>query len=225
MEKYPVIFLDLDGVVNCCECDKQLFVEMGFDEDAVYDFVSPFAIERISEICKQTGAHVLLNGTCSKRVLENEHESGYEFPDGTPLLEAMRMYNIPVDGYTFSLRDGDTTGSKMEGAAKYLYQHPEISGYVFLEDGKVTNDEDKEKIVAKFPELQNIIKDMNEDKQIDTNRYSNDQIWGQPYGLCDNDVDKVVNTLFTQINEAKQEVLSHNKKKIKPCNKYEVSLD
>ena len=36
-EQHPVIFLDIDGVVNCCKCDRELFAQSGSDPYSVYD--------------------------------------------------------------------------------------------------------------------------------------------------------------------------------------------
>ena len=36
MHERKVVFLDLDGVVNCCECDRKNFEKLGLNGDDIY---------------------------------------------------------------------------------------------------------------------------------------------------------------------------------------------
>ena len=196
-KRYPVIFLDIDGVMNLCECDKEYLEKQGYD---YRDCVSPLAVERLAKICKETDAHVVLNGTVSIQLWNKDPrrttDPDYCLPDGTPMLDAMREKGIIIDGVSF---DRYKHSRKIEGAAVYLSEHPEVSHYIFIEDGKVIDNEDKEYVIYKYPELKEIVEVMDDSMHVDTNIYvEGGSVYGQPIGLSDELKEKAIECLIEQ---------------------------
>ena len=206
---YPVIFLDIDGVMNACECDKEYLSSLSAD---YFDCVSPLAVERLAYICKQTGAHVMLNGTMSSLLWNNDPRAceapAYCLPDGTHMLDAMREKGIIVDGVSF---DRHKHFRKIEGAAIYLSAHPEISNFIFIEDGAIITDDDKEWVIYHYPELKEIVENMTESMHIDTNRsVDKNRIWFQPIGLSDELAKQAIEQLQSQSRQVVKDMSVDN---------------
>ncbi len=82
--KTPIIFLDSDMLSHYG--DKELYVAAGLNPES--DTISPWAVERLAEVCRQTGAHIVMYDG------ERDH---YKMPDGRSLLDAMKEKGIVVD--------------------------------------------------------------------------------------------------------------------------------
>ena len=90
----------------------------------------------------------------------------------------------------------------MQPNAIYLSEHQEVSHFIFIEDGLVIEDDDKEWVIYKYPELKSIVEAMDESMQIDTNRYvDKERIWGQPIGLSDELAKQAIENLKNQARQ------------------------
>lgn len=106
-----IIFLDIDGVVNCA---KTRLVHEGFID------IDPAKAELVKQLIKNTGAKVVLSSTwrLSESSRERVKELVTDFIDVTPRFH-------------FDHIRGDRRG---EEVADWLSRHPEVTRYAILDD-------------------------------------------------------------------------------------------
>ena len=200
-----VLFLDVDGVLNCCVCDKGWFLQNGFDENAIYDYASPLAVQRVIDVCKQTRAHIVFNASEGKSMVTSQNPDMYPLPSGQRIYDVFKNAGVQIDGYAF---DKDTEDSKLVSIAKYFAKNPQIENYIVIEDGSLFSNpsDDLLQIQQKYPDIEHIYLFLSSERQIDTNSHYLDsqKIFGEPYGFCENDKKKVIDML---IGHHKQQTL------------------
>lgn len=208
-----LIFLDLDGVINCCTADLERLVEMGFSKKYSLTHVSPFAVNRLIEICKRTGAHVVLNATMGPELFFGDAYTGkkghYCLPDGSRIMDVLTYNNISVDGYAYDrffcygkkrVADSFETilrGSKLTAVAMYLSAHPADSFLIVEDDLSFKDDEIKKdvELLARYvPDALPCY-----DAELFRTHYiatgEADDVCSLPYGLRDCDIEKAVRIL------------------------------
>ena len=207
-----LIFLDVDGVLNCCTADMERLSGLGLSDTEALTCISPFAADRLIEICRRTGAHIVLNASMGPDLFSgNERirkDRLYCLPDGRCLMGFLKDNGAVVDGYAFdrwydyrkkrTAGDKETvlTGSKLAAAALYLSAHP-AERFIFIEDGLSFDREDilkDEELLGKYaPEALPCY-----DAGLFQRNYiatKEQDIWSVPYGLRDCDIEKAVRLL------------------------------
>ncbi len=187
-----VIFLDMDGVINVCQGDKE-YIEANYPDRKWYK-ASPLAIQRVIDICKQTGAHVVLNATMGDMVI-NEAEGREEpsndelyYTDDGNIVNILRNAGVEVDGSAFN--PGKDGANKLLSAARWLHEHDDIDVFLFIEDG-IKHEFDSEyydryRGYIDDPELLSIFDSITFADVIDVDDN------GKQFGLSDKDVETAV---------------------------------
>lgn len=201
---HKAIFLDFDGVINWCACDAQNFKDIGLDEDDIYNYMSPWAVQRIIEICRRTGAHVVYNSTVGYMAYNDPESLSNDpcmcTPTGENITTMLKEAGVQVDGIAFDISKavmGYRNPGKLESVAMYKYYHPEITDIVIIEDGalfkETARQECRKEIETDRAWLLPVFDSLEASCHIDTNIYTDtDHAWGQPMGLTDEDVERAV---------------------------------
>ncbi len=66
MEKYNIIFLDIDGVLNSVNYMKQVYETTGKRWTAEKNMVDPYCLNLLSELVNETDAFIVLSATIRK---------------------------------------------------------------------------------------------------------------------------------------------------------------
>lgn len=130
MNKRKIVFMDVDGVLNYTKWyvdDRNPGNLYGQEGD-----IDPYCVNRIVNICKQTGAEIVLSSDwrISKSSIPRLERAG--FPEGlicdqTPELiwECLNYYDSEVDSYDHS------RGKEID---LWLKEHDDIYDYVIIDD-------------------------------------------------------------------------------------------
>lgn len=113
-----IIFLDIDGVLNC-----------GGTEDLAPSGcigVEDMMIRNLKKIIDDTGAKIVLTSTWKS---EWSKGADYKSEDFKYLENRLREFNITIFDKT-----NDCIYNRGEGIKKYLYYHPEITNWVVIDD-------------------------------------------------------------------------------------------
>ena len=104
----PVLFLDVDGVLN----SAKWFASQGPMSPTEVD---PRAVRRVQRIIAKTGARIVLSSS---------------WRGSTELEEKLRVAGVPIDDVTPRHRDR----SRGYEIAAWLAAHPDVSNYAILDD-------------------------------------------------------------------------------------------
>ena len=113
-----IIFLDIDGVLNC-----------GGTEDLAPSGcigVEDMMIRNLKKIVDDTGAKIVLTSTWKS---EWSKGADYKSEDFNYLENRLREFNITIFDKT-----NDHISNRGEGIKKYLRTHPEITNWVVIDD-------------------------------------------------------------------------------------------
>ena len=111
-----VIFLDIDGVLNCTKTKTRC--------PRGYYFVEDVFLERLKRIVDATDAKLILSSDW--RLLKGK-EDGQETYDA--LLAALAKFGMSVEDHTPDMHY--RRGKEIQA---WLREHPEVSGFVILDD-------------------------------------------------------------------------------------------
>ena len=127
-----IIFLDIDGVLNCG----------GTEELAPSGCigVEDMMIRNLKKIVDDTGANIVLTSTWKS---EWSKGADYKSEDFKYLENRLREFNITI----FDKTD-DHISNRGEGIKKYLRTHPEITNWIVIDD--IIFDDDDNEICEDF---------------------------------------------------------------------------
>lgn len=124
-----IIFLDVDGVLNCRTTDKMA--------PSGYRGVEMDFIENLVRIVKKTGAEIVM--TSDWKDLWDK-ETGEKKPDFQYLETRLSRKGLSVTDKTNDKSNSeDINSGRGEGIRQYLETHPEIENYVILDDAHYTD--------------------------------------------------------------------------------------
>lgn len=139
-----VIFLDLDGVLNCDQTfldyiyikknDLPLNMYYQIHENGSNGFALPIDEEKVQilgEIVKLTDAKVVLSS--SHRADWKDGKEKLQFSKSKALLYLFEKYNIEVIGITPYITNG-LVGSRQDEIKTYLNQHTEVESFCVIDD-------------------------------------------------------------------------------------------
>ena len=111
-----VIFLDIDGVLNCKETKTRC--------PRGYYFVDDIFLERLKRIVEATDAKIVFSSDW--RLLKGE-EDGHQ--DYDALVEELAKFGMSVEDHTPNMYY-----RRSKEIQAWLQDHPEVSGFVILDD-------------------------------------------------------------------------------------------
>ncbi len=127
-----VIFLDVDGVLNCCYSTESISGYTGIDDDKV---------ERLKQIVDATGAEIVLSSSWRLGVNKDNDSLDWAIEYLTKKLNAygLKIYDVTpvVSSYTTH---------RSEEIWSWLVDHPDVDKYVILDDAWLPD-------LYKYPEL------------------------------------------------------------------------
>ena len=127
-----VIFLDIDGVLNCWETKTR--------SPRGYYFVDDIFLERLKRIVDATDAKLILSSDW--RLLQGK-EDGQKTYDA--LLAALAKFGMSVEDHT-----PDMHYQRDEEIHAWLQAHPEVSGFVILDDMKFLGPLSEHQVLTSF---------------------------------------------------------------------------
>lgn len=117
-----IIFLDIDGVVNCMHTKQKLRGII---------FVDPRKIQLIKNIVDATGARIVLTSTW--RFGWHDIEEHINSPNASDFISLRDEFNkIGLDFFDKTERSDD--GYRGKEISKWLENHPEVTNYVVIDD-------------------------------------------------------------------------------------------
>lgn len=123
-----VVFLDYDGVVNTPIWNEEGKCKYNFPSDGKVNNYQ--AIMWVNELCKKTGAKIVVSSTW--RYCCHRNEVSYQ----DCLYNARLNKDIEIIGCT----DWFGNETRTDEIKSYLLKHPEIENYVILDDEEVDDD-------------------------------------------------------------------------------------
>ena len=156
-----VIFLDIDGVMNSAnfyrrKCSKSWEWTNMFGKYISYS-VDPDAVILLNRLIKETGAVVVLsstwrNGPQFPALKEDFRKIGIDIFDRCPcwglkgVTDWIRVEDDNGHSYTTQIPRGEIVDA-------WLKEHPEVEGYVILDDSDVFTDEHRNHLVITDDEV------------------------------------------------------------------------
>lgn len=127
-----IIFLDVDGVLNCqSTSDRTPCGKVGIDDRLV---------EKLAEIVKSTESQIVITSDW-KTLWDNQSKDGLH-PDALYLIEKLSKQGLHISDRTLDRGKGD----RGYGIRRWVKRFPEIERWVVLDD-KVFDDYAEEKVM------------------------------------------------------------------------------
>ena len=126
-----VIFLDVDGVLNCCKGDHPTKERtpngfIGIDQKYV---------KRLKKIVDNTGAYIVLTSDWKDLFRTDDCDPDQANIDGKYLCECLTKEGLKITERTDDKSVGnDFSTGRGYGIRKYLKNHPEVTDYIILDD-------------------------------------------------------------------------------------------